>query len=238
MSSRHHKSSKKSSKGGSKSRRSELVPRSSPGRPTSLLPNNFHAVLRYYDNYQMTPGSQVQVQQFRLNSLNDPDFTGTGHQPMGYDQFSSMYTEWCVTACRVTIEANLTNLAANIADVGVNRVVAAFFATGNDTTVPTTVLQAVENHNAVFHKMTGYQNRWSHTVQVDNPRFFGFGRRQYLIDSDFTGQVGSNPTRWVVGNLMVASAIAGSATTNGNVEYSILLEFDTVFRAPLVLGTS
>jgi hypothetical protein len=35
-------------------------------------------------------------QSFRLNSLYDPDFTGTGHQPYAYDQITPFYTRYLV----------------------------------------------------------------------------------------------------------------------------------------------
>lgn len=35
---------------------------------------------------------------WRLNSIYDPDYTGTGHQPMWYDQFSALYRKYRVYA--------------------------------------------------------------------------------------------------------------------------------------------
>jgi len=42
---------------------------------------------------------------FRLNSLYDPDFTYTGHQPYGYDQLSAIYGQYVVNAVDVEILA-------------------------------------------------------------------------------------------------------------------------------------
>ena len=38
-------------------------------------------------------------QQFRLNSVFDPDFTGAGHQPRYYDQISPQYSSYRVYRC-------------------------------------------------------------------------------------------------------------------------------------------
>lgn len=43
---------------------------------------------------------------FRLNSLYDPDFTGTGHQPYGFDQLAGLYNKYKVAGCKVQIILN------------------------------------------------------------------------------------------------------------------------------------
>lgn len=43
---------------------------------------------------------------FRLNSLFDPDFTYTGHQPYGFDQLASIYGQYVVTSVGVEIIAS------------------------------------------------------------------------------------------------------------------------------------
>lgn len=38
---------------------------------------------------------------FRLNSLFDPDYTGIGHQPNGFDQWSTFYNHYTVVSAQV-----------------------------------------------------------------------------------------------------------------------------------------
>jgi len=40
---------------------------------------------------------------FRLNSMYDPNFSGTGHQPQGYDQMASVYGRYTVYKVRLSI---------------------------------------------------------------------------------------------------------------------------------------
>ena len=40
---------------------------------------------------------------FRLNSLYDPNLTGTGHQPYGYDQMAALYKRYIVSGVKVHI---------------------------------------------------------------------------------------------------------------------------------------
>lgn len=46
----------------------------------------------------------INFQQFRLNSAFDPDYTGTGHQPMGYDQWAGFYNHYVVEHVKWQVE--------------------------------------------------------------------------------------------------------------------------------------
>ena len=39
---------------------------------------------------------------FRLSNPTDPDFSATGHQPMGYDELTSLYSKCHVVAAKIT----------------------------------------------------------------------------------------------------------------------------------------
>lgn len=47
--------------------------------------------------------------QFRLNSLFDPDFTGTGSQPTSFDQWMTLYDRYRVVACEVDVTVSNSN---------------------------------------------------------------------------------------------------------------------------------
>jgi hypothetical protein len=61
--------------------------------------------MRYSDDFKIgstlgSTGSYV----FRANSVYDPDYTGVGHQPMGYDVWAGQYTHYIVEQSRVTFK--------------------------------------------------------------------------------------------------------------------------------------
>lgn len=61
--------------------------------------------LRYADTYSfslatVTGSSQV----MNLNSIFDPDRTGAGHQPYGYDQLALLYNRYRVWNCRWSVK--------------------------------------------------------------------------------------------------------------------------------------
>jgi hypothetical protein len=54
---------------------------------------------------------------FSANGLFDPDITGTGHQPMGFDQLMLSYNHYTVTRARLVVTFH--NLAATTPNVSV-----------------------------------------------------------------------------------------------------------------------
>lgn len=63
----------------------------------SFFPVRKLVTLEYNGNYLLSStSSAIAVEQFRANSLYDPDYTGTGHQYMGSDILASMYQQYCV----------------------------------------------------------------------------------------------------------------------------------------------
>lgn len=80
-----------------------------PGRITGLsshdfgFPDRLKTKLQYQDVVQLaaSAGSPA-VWQFRMNSLFDPDYSGTGHQPQWYDQLSAVYSNYKVLGSKIT----------------------------------------------------------------------------------------------------------------------------------------
>lgn len=54
--------------------------------------------LRYVENFTLNAGSAPSsvAYVFRSNGLYDPNYTGTGHQPMYFDNYSAIYSTWQV----------------------------------------------------------------------------------------------------------------------------------------------
>lgn len=77
--------------------------RSRNGIPSGM-PLTRRAYLRYCDQIELTSTTGLMSNHvFRANSVYDPDFTSTGHQPMGYDIWSSLYNHYVVKGARIRI---------------------------------------------------------------------------------------------------------------------------------------
>lgn len=73
----------------------------------SIFPNILKTKLPYSQDFGLSTGTLSSVfgpeQSFRLNAPFDPDFTGTGHQPYGYDQLTPFYNKCMVTAVDIEV---------------------------------------------------------------------------------------------------------------------------------------
>lgn len=63
--------------------------------------------LVYCENITLDPAAgSVANYKFRTNSLYDPNYTGTGHQPYGFDTLATLYGRYMVTGAKITVTAN------------------------------------------------------------------------------------------------------------------------------------
>lgn len=72
---------------------------------TTVVPDQVMVNLKYADA-KVYAGTGAIDQIFRANSLYDPDLTGTGNQPRGFDQWSAFYARYMVVACGITIRVS------------------------------------------------------------------------------------------------------------------------------------
>jgi len=69
-----------------------------------LFPPSVTKQLRYCDSISLSQTSGVPTAYvLRANDLFDPDFTSTGHQPMGFDQMMVTYNHFCVLRARLRV---------------------------------------------------------------------------------------------------------------------------------------
>lgn len=86
------------------------------GRVSSIVRSPFPQTKlvrhKYVDTITVPAGfaaGGATVYQFRANSVYDPDFTGTGHQPMFHDEMALQYKRYTVLRSTIVLEAAGTN---------------------------------------------------------------------------------------------------------------------------------
>lgn len=72
-------------------------------RGPSIMPDQTMVKLKYSASFDRTGLGPVDNYFFRGNSLNDPDQTGVGFQPVGYDQMAAFYSRSRVLACKIKV---------------------------------------------------------------------------------------------------------------------------------------
>lgn len=70
----------------------------------SGFPDSLRTTLKYHQDIGISSASgAVAGNTFRANSLYDPDETGTGHQPMYFDQLAAVYGRYQVVASTIRV---------------------------------------------------------------------------------------------------------------------------------------
>jgi len=157
--------------------------RSGPKYP-DLLQNEIERTIKWshFVNYT-TAGLSVQT--FRLNSLYDPDETGAGTQPVGFDEIMALYTYYRVEKVRVKITAVSAGSAAIIA--------AQLSQSGTD---PTQITAMAANNTGRAELIAGTygMNRSVIVYDVDIKDYLGLKSN---IDDNLMAQSSASPTRVV-----------------------------------------
>lgn len=74
-------------------------------RMPNVVPDSKIVKLRYVETVSRNPGTGATATYlFRANSLFDPNFTSTGHQPLGFDQWSIFYDHYTVIGSKITAQ--------------------------------------------------------------------------------------------------------------------------------------
>jgi hypothetical protein len=201
-----------------------------------LMPSKMRRILRYNSQLTLTaPGtSTITNYQFRLNSLYDPDLTSTGHQPMGYDQLTALYNQWVVTRCRVIVNAIMLSDPAYVSG---SAGMLAMYGVANDSSVPTTPSQLIENHQPSYSTVSGYQNHCRLARVFDLPRMFGLTQTQYTADDTFYGQISANPSKNAYLNLAYFTLGLPNALS-ATFRVDVTIEFEAYFKQAFTLTSS
>lgn len=192
-----------------------------------LFPTRYRASLRYADTITLSSTSgAVASWVFAANGLYDPDVTGTGHQPAGFDQMMLSYEHYCVTKARISATFH-NNTTSVFPTVGVSVNAAA--------TPVTLVNQIVEDglvttnrlySNGVFGAVATLQR------SIDIARFGGVD--DILDDNSYRGTVASNPSELSYFILQLWD----TESTTSTCSVDLIIEFEAVFTEPRKLTES
>lgn len=226
-------------KGKNKSRsttssRSNLIPRQ-PRRSgleqtqelwTPLYASSARRKLRYSTNISLTATSGIPSGYlFAVNGLFDPDVTGVGHQPMGFDQIMLSYNHYCVFNTRIIV--TFKNTTANTSTVAIRL--------DANNSVLTDPVQIIEYGALQMEQIESKDSNGSAvtlTSSVNLRRIQGV--RFVQDDPDLRGGLSSNPVELTYFHLMVWNTLGVTSTIGADV----VLEFDALFTEPRDLSTS
>lgn len=154
-----------------------------------ILPDCYVTKLKYVETIvgnTVSPAT-ADTYQFRLNSIFDPNFSGTGHQPMGHDQLIELYNKYHVYG--VNVKHTVINYATNpIKFVAFNQ----HAQSVNTVSIDHNVEKANENLIIITGAGSG-RNTFVYNRYADLAAFSGLDRDSYFDTEAFGAVVGANP---------------------------------------------
>lgn len=122
---------------------------------------------------------------FSCNGLYDPNITGTGHQPLGFDQIATMFDHYIVYYAQIKVTFHNTD-NTNINCVGVR--------IADDTSTLLSGAEIVENGNLVYATLPpaseGGNSVRELTIDINPVKWLG----RDMMSSDIKGDAGNNPS--------------------------------------------
>jgi hypothetical protein len=164
---------------------------------------------------------------FRANDLFDPDFTGTGHQPMGFDQLMVFYNHFCVVNSRIRVIFHNTGSSNPTACIRIDA----------DSTPITVIDRIVEFGCAVMETLefkTGYGCNKELKLAVNIPRLQGVPRAAILADVNLRGTAAASPSEISYFHIQLWDASAVTSTCS----FDVILEQEAVFTEPRDISVS
>lgn len=183
--------------------------------------------LRYCETVSVSPsGGVLSSYIFRANGIFDPNYTGTGHQPMGRDTWATLYNHYLVTGSRVKVDYLTTVGGYYPVSFGV---MTHDSGTVTATNPGTLIEQGLSTHKEVI--IGSIANGPSLTLrhEFDASKFFGMKAGADMI-YDLGAQVGQSPAEEAFFALWVGG-LTGSDTL-GTVNMCVTIDYDVVFTEP------
>lgn len=178
----------------------------------SVAPDRTLVRLTYADQITLSTTSLGYASHFfRLNSVYDPDFTATGHQPTGFDEWAAFYNYYRVMKVKGEVEIGDGSSAAGSSCVF-------SIKPTQSTTGSTTVSEILEDQRAsgTLYNPTGPPRKLS--FEWDIRTLFGVSKGFY-DQSTYAALTSANPFDQVFLEMQARSA--GTGTT-----YYCLVRFD------------
>lgn len=172
-------------------------------------------IMPYYSTLQITTGATgtvTKILDFAANGAFQPDLSGGGHQPLMFDQMTSIFERYRVMKCtyRIQIHPNANNTINYV--IGVNDAGAPAASIAN--------FEMVVENGMSQQKFNSSTNPIIFTGIIDCSKVDGLTKSEYVSRTgDFFN---SNPSD-VIHLFGFAHNIAGTAT---NVNVSVYLEFE------------
>lgn len=158
-------------------------------RGPTIMPDRYHTTLKYTAGLNLTQTGASAFRVWRGNSVYDPDSTGTGSQPNGFDELAVFYQYYRVTTINVRVDTVSGNSTATLP------IIHLLYPSMSSTTY-SDYADALGNpysvHKPVPFSSNGFYSTLS--LSMSTRKFFGISGAEASSD-DYASAVGTNPAK-------------------------------------------
>jgi len=175
-----------------------------------ICPDRYFVKLRFYERIVLTSlGGAFQNYQWRGNSLYDPNFTGGGLQPPGYDQLKLLYNQYRVYCAKIVM------VWATVGPSSPSSTMRVGCACRPTTNLPANFDEVVGNpYSRTALVNLGNQSKCVTKMYMSTAKIEGISKRQVMDNDDqYAAPIGSNPNeQWYIDAFCESVDLATTAT--------------------------
>lgn len=183
---------------------------------------------KYHAFFPMTSNAGGQANySFWANGMYDPDYTGTGHQPMYFDQMCALYDHYAVTAAKITIRVSgdTVNQGSSVISCFIN---------DDTTTTPSLTLDSIqENSTAKYFQLSAGNNDGVKTMVLYWNAKKAFGQ-SVVANPNFQGTSAANPVEASYFTISLLGLNAASVVVN----VDVMIEYTSTWTELRDIGGS
>lgn len=199
------------------------------------LGNKLVRTTRYVEkNVVLNPGvgGTADSYVFSANGVYDPNISGIGHQPIGFDQIMNFYDHFVVLGSKITI-TYLNGASANTIVCGIT-------LSDNSVEIPN-ASQLIENGRCKWTLLSAASTTYAGAGQGPkrltmscNPAKY-LGRTKPLSDSQLKGSISANPAEQAYWHVFAEPNTSADA---GSVQCHVVIDYIVAYIEPKVLPQS
>lgn len=206
--------------------------------PTNVVqkvgfPNKFQTKLRYSEHGSLASAMVGIVnQEYRLNSVYDPDLTGGGNQPNFYTTFKEVYSKYRVVGCKVFL--TLFTDGSGTGPYSCKASMLAYDATSgalSNLATGDAYAGMPNGYSRVLSGNAGNMQKVIYSKYFPISRIAGVRPQTVLADDLFAAGTGANPSKDLRLRISVDSFAGGAAVT---AYYNVDLTYYVRFEDPIM----
>lgn len=189
--------------------------------------------MRYADYFPMPPGAITPIQRwsFSANSINDPDASGIGHRPLGWNEWNVFYEKYVVVSAKIRV----TYQGGNASTMSM---IAGLMVTDQSNFLPVSVNQIIEQGTTKYrHVSTATNgNAWNNVLTAH------YNARKWHNVTDIKdcesleSNMNSDPTDRTYFNLYVANYTSDG--TGNALQCYVVIDYVVLVKDPKPLTGS